>query len=95
MADAIEIGKSRSHYLLAESIYPANKLDEPTGNLDGVANLRSVRDSHPCTPGWLNRASKKIVKNTTLCHRRGATQQTPSLREVSKGVAPVSWPDRR
>jgi hypothetical protein len=47
MADAIEIGKSRSHYLLAESVYPANKLDTLTGNLDVVANLRSVRDTRP------------------------------------------------
>jgi hypothetical protein len=45
MADAIEIGKSRSHYLLAESVYPANKLDAMTGNVDVVANLRSVRDT--------------------------------------------------
>jgi len=31
--------------LPAEIVYSANKLDGPTGNLDGVANLRSVRDS--------------------------------------------------
>ena len=51
MADAIEIGKSRSHYLLAESVYPANKLDALTGNLDVVANLRSVRDTRPARRG--------------------------------------------
>jgi hypothetical protein len=51
MATAIEIGKSRSHYLLAESVYPANKLDAPTGNLDVVANLRSVRDIRPARRG--------------------------------------------
>ena len=30
--------------LPAEIIYAANKLDGSTGNLDGVANLRSARD---------------------------------------------------
>ena len=30
--------------LPAESVYPANKLDVSTDNLDGVANLRSARD---------------------------------------------------
>jgi hypothetical protein len=50
MADAIEIGESRSP-LPAESVYPANKLDGSTGNLDGVANLRSARDVRPAHRG--------------------------------------------
>jgi len=40
---AIEIAK-QDRQLPAESVYPANKLDGSTGNLDGVANLRSARD---------------------------------------------------
>jgi hypothetical protein len=50
MADAIEIAKSRRP-LPAEVVYPANKLDGATGNLDDVANLRSARDTRPARRG--------------------------------------------
>jgi hypothetical protein len=38
MADAIEIGKSKPHYL--PKCYAANELDVAAGNLDVMSNLR-------------------------------------------------------
>jgi hypothetical protein len=94
IADAIEIRKSRSHYL-PKSVYVTNELDVTTGTLDSLANLGSARDSRPALRAAETGRLRKKVNNTTPGHRRGATQQTPSLSEVSNGKAPVGRPDRR